>query len=138
MKVVFDSNVYIAEALLGEGASELVRVTFTAGWRVGVADYIAGEVERVLLEKFKVRRRAAALTRKRILRRAFVVETALGRHAVLSDEADSAVLATALAYGADYLVSNDHDLRALHPYEGLHIVSMNEYRQLLRERGLIK
>jgi len=53
------------------------------------------------------------------------------------DAADSPILQAAVAAGADYLVTNDSDLLALHPYQGLRIISMTEYMQLLRNEGLM-
>lgn len=37
MKVFFDTNVYIAEALLGETAEALLAATESAGWRFTAA-----------------------------------------------------------------------------------------------------
>jgi predicted nucleic acid-binding protein len=52
------------------------------------------------------------------------------------DPADCEVLRTALQVGAHYLVTNDRHLIALHPYEGVQIISMADYRRLLEEHGL--
>jgi hypothetical protein len=35
-----------------------------------------------------------------------------------------------------HLVTNDRHLLALHPYEGLHIISMADYQQCLVAQGL--
>lgn len=50
MKVFFDTNVYVAEALLGTTAQELVAAFEKAGWRVYVSTYLLDELERVLVE----------------------------------------------------------------------------------------
>jgi len=42
-----------------------------------------------------------------------------------------------LASGADYLVTNDRHLLALHPYEGLQIITMADYQRLLTADGLL-
>ena len=34
MKVFFDTNVYVAEALLGEASTRLIEATVAAGWRM--------------------------------------------------------------------------------------------------------
>jgi predicted nucleic acid-binding protein len=39
--------------------------------------------------------------------------------------------------GADYLVTNDRHLLELDPYEGLRILSMSAYYDLLRAEGRI-
>jgi putative PIN family toxin of toxin-antitoxin system len=137
MKIVFDTNVYVAEALLGQAAEAMIDATLKARWRVFVSDHILVEVQRVLAEKLKLSRRFAAMTRHRVARRCVSVEPSESRHRVAADADDTPVLRTALAAGVDYLVTNDQDLLQLDPYEGLRIISMDDYSRLLRDRGLL-
>jgi len=51
MKVFFDTNVYVAEALLGGAAERIVAATLEARWRIFSSDYVLDETERVLGEK---------------------------------------------------------------------------------------
>jgi predicted nucleic acid-binding protein len=55
----------------------------------------------------------------------------------MSDPKDCPILRAALESGADCLVSNDVHLLSLNPYQGLRIISMAEYHQLLTEQGLL-
>ena len=135
MKVFFDTNVYVAEALLGQMAEQLVEATERASWRTYASLYLLDELERVLTVKLGFSRRLAVLSRGRIIRRAKLVEPTASRHAVPGDPADNPILQAALAAGADYLVTNDSHLLALDPYEGLRIVSMDSYYQLLHNEG---
>ena len=137
MKIFFDTNVYVAEALLGEAAEEMVTATERAGWRVFASVYLLDELERVLTEKLGFSRRLAVLSRQRTVRRTKLVEPAASRHVVPQDSDDGPILRAALAAGADYLVTNDRHLLALHPYEGLQILSMTDYRRLLAAEGLL-
>jgi putative PIN family toxin of toxin-antitoxin system len=137
MKIFFDTNVYIAEALLGAGAEEMLAVTQRLKWRIFSSRYVLDEVERVLTDKLEFSRRFGVLTRARVRRRAILVDIPTSRHTVPRDPADSPVLTAALASGADLLVTNDPHLLALHPYEGLRIISMSDYFQLLVESGHI-
>ena len=137
MKVFFDTNVYIAEALLGAGAEQMVSVSRRLKWRIFTSSYVLDEVERVLVEKLQFTRRFAVLTRARVHRRAILVDVPASRHTVPGDPADSPVLAAALAAGADLLVTNDPHLLAINPYEGLRIISMSDYFQLLVDAGHI-
>jgi predicted nucleic acid-binding protein len=82
MKVFFDTNVYVAEALLGEAAEEMVAATERAEWRIFASTYLLEEFERVLTESLGFARRLAVLSRQRILRRARLVEPGTSRHAV--------------------------------------------------------
>jgi uncharacterized protein len=138
MKIFFDTNVYVAEALLGQGAQRMIQATLNASWRIYVSPYVAAESQRVISDKLGFPKRFAFITRVRILRRATMVEPLPSRHAVPKDTADNSILQAALAAGADYLVTNDEHLLALDPYEGLRIVSMNAYLQVLENEGLPK
>jgi putative PIN family toxin of toxin-antitoxin system len=137
MKVFFDTNVYVAEALLGDMASKIVDATAAARWRIYCSEYVLDEVERVIAEKLGMSPRLAALTRDRVRRRATVAALPASRHQVSVDIADSPILAAAIAGGVDLLVSNDRHLLALDPYESLRIVSMADYRQILIENGVL-
>jgi putative PIN family toxin of toxin-antitoxin system len=135
MKIFFDTNVYIAEALLGETAERIVAATERASWRIFASTYLLDELERVLVDKLEFSRRLASLSRVRVIRRSKLVEPGASRHEVPQDPADSPILRAALAAGGDYLVTNDRHLLALDPYEGLRIISMYAYHQLLRDEG---
>jgi putative PIN family toxin of toxin-antitoxin system len=137
MKIFFDTNVYIAEALLGENAAELLGATEHASWRIHASDYLLDELERVL-ERLGFSRRLALSSRQRIIRRASLVEPGASRHEVPTDAADTPILRAAVAAGVDYLVTNDRHLLGLDPYEGVRIVSMTDYRQILVNEGHIR
>lgn len=136
MKVVFDTNVYVAEALGGDTARRLLASTERASWRVHVSQYILDELMSVMTEDLGLSRRSAMLAAVRALRRGRLVEPIPSRHAVPRDPADGDVLRTALRAGSDYLVTNDRHLLALHPYEGVRIVTMAEFRRALEDQGL--
>ncbi len=138
MKVFFGTNVYVAEALLGQAAEQLIEATERAAWRIYATSYVLDELERVLTEKLEFSRRLASLSRTRVVRRAKLVEPGASRHVVPLDPADNPIVRAAVAAGVDYLVTNDAHLLALDPYEGIRIVSMNAYLQLLREEGFLE
>ena len=136
MKVFFDTNVYVAEALLGRGAERMIAATAAARWRTYVSRHVLDEVRRVIT-RLGFGRRFATLSQGRIRRRCSLVTPPPSRHAVRQDAEDSPILRAALACGADYLVTNDAHLLDLHPYEGLEIVTMAQYLRILREQGLL-
>lgn len=137
MKVYFDTNVYVAEALIGETAEILVETTLEASWRIYASEYLLNELERVLVENLGFTRKLALLSRRRIIRRATLVEPGESRHVVPGDKADTPILRAAVAASVDYLVTNDRRLLELDPYEGIRIVSMTRYRQILVDEGLL-
>ena len=136
MKILFDTNVYVAEALLGEVAEEMVAATARASWRVFASSHVLDELERVIKE-LGFSQRLASLVRRRIIRRATMVEPGSSHHDVGADVKDTPVLRAALCAGVDYLVTNDRHLLDLNPYEGLRIISMSEYYRVLVSEGLI-
>jgi putative PIN family toxin of toxin-antitoxin system len=137
MKVFFDTNVYVAEALLSEAAAELVAATQRGSWRIFVSTHVLDELKRVLTEELGFSPRLALLSRRRVLRRATVVEPGTSRHEVPQDMNDTPVLRAALDAGVDYLVTNDRHLLDLNPYESLRIISMTTYHQILVSESLI-
>ncbi len=137
MKIFFDTNVYIAEALLGATAERLIQATLKGSWRVFTSPQVLDEVQRVMETRLRCSRRFAVLTRKRVMRRASLVFPRPSRVSVPGDPDDSPILQAAVLAGADYLVTNDRHLIELSPYGGLRIVSMADYHQLLVERGLL-
>lgn len=137
MKIFFDTNVYVAEALVGGTAEIMLSATADASWRIFISHYVMDELERVLTEDLAFPRRLARLTRQRCRRRAVQVKELPSRHEVPGDPADSSILRAALEAGVDYLVTNDKQLLNLDPYEGLRIISMTGYYQLLVAQGLL-
>jgi putative PIN family toxin of toxin-antitoxin system len=136
MKIFFDTNVYVAESLLGEAAVRMVDATRRARWRISASRYLLDELAHVLVDELGFSRHLTILSQRRIIRRSPLVE---GRSSaqVPDDPKDSPILQAALACGADYLVTNDRHLLRLDPYEGLRIISMSDFDTLLRQEGLI-
>jgi len=44
MKVFFDTNVYVAEALLGEAAERMLEATRRSSWRIFTSSYVLAEI----------------------------------------------------------------------------------------------
>lgn len=137
MKVFFDTNVYVAEALLGDAAERMVKATVKGSWRIYSSIFVLDELERVLAEELGFSRRLAILSRKRILRRSILTDPTATRHVVPDDPQDGPILQAALEAGVDYLVTNDKHILQLSPYEGLQIITMTDYFSLLAHKGLI-
>ena len=137
MKVFFDTNVYVAQALLGRAAERMINATMANRWRIYSSDYVLDEVERVMARQLGFSRRLATLTKARVRRRSSLISAQPSRHAVPRDAKDSPILRAALACAADYLVTNDRHLLELHPYEGIQILSVDRYLRLIEEQGLL-
>ncbi|MEI8194878.1 MAG: putative toxin-antitoxin system toxin component, PIN family [Phycisphaerae bacterium] len=137
MKIFFDTNVHIADALLGKAATRMLEATRRGKWRMFTSQYVLDEVGHVLVDDLGFSSRLAILAQRRILRR-FVLVKGHSKAIVPLDPKDSPILQAALLCGADYLVSNDRHLLVLDPFEGLRIISMDRYWELLKSAGLLK
>jgi predicted nucleic acid-binding protein len=115
----------------------MINATAGARWRIYCSTHVVDEVRRVI-RRLGFPQRLASLSQDRIRRRSILVKPPSSRHAVPRDPQDSPILRAALACGADYLVTNDQHLLELDPYEGLAIVSMDRYLEIIRERGLLE
>jgi uncharacterized protein len=138
MKVLFDTNVYVSETLVGGLAEAIIDAARIARWRIFVSTYLLDELERVLRDKLQFSSRIAALARQRVRHRCELSAPPDSRHAVASDPIDSPILRIAIDAGVDYLVTNDSHLLKMHPYEGIRILSMREFAGVLRAEGFLK
>ena len=137
MKIFFDTNVYVAEALDGRAAADMVRATWKAGWRIHASQFVLDETRRVLMEVFEFPSSLAENTTGHIKRHAQIFDPPPSRHEVPDDPNDGPILRAALASGADYLITNDRHLLVLNPYTGLRIISMAAYHDVLMTEGLL-
>lgn len=137
MKILFDTNVYVSRALTGGGAEETIEAVLRARWRVFVSAFLLAEVERVMIEKLGRSTRFARRVRRRIERECRTTRVGSSRHRVSRDVNDDPTLIAAITASVDYLVTNDDDLLCMDPYEGVRIVSLQSFRRVLRENGLI-
>ena len=137
MKIFFDTNVYVSEAIGGRGAELLIRATLAGRWRIYCSDYVQDELARVLTEDMGLSPRLVELARSKLSKRSVLVSRTSSA-TVPEDAKDKPILQVALGCGADYLVTNDRHLLALDPFQSLRIISMDSYFELLRGEGLLK
>lgn len=88
MKIFFDTNVYVAETLLGRAAERMIAATLAGRWRVYCSDHVLDEVGRVI-RRLGFAQRVATLTQRRVRQRSTLVEPPASRHAVRDDPARS-------------------------------------------------
>ena len=137
MKVFLDTNVYIAEALLGGAAESMLIATTRASWRIFCERLRAGRGRGRNDGTPRLFNPLGKAHPKTLPRRAVCVNESSSHHEVPGDPADSPILRAAIGAGVDYLVSNDRHLLELDPYEGVRIISMTAYFELLTNEGLL-
>jgi len=99
------------------------------------SEFILQEFEEKLILKGKVEAAKAARTRAEIFANSIIVPIEPLPKPVCRDPDDDAILATAVAAGADLLVTGDKDLLVLSTFRGIPIVTPAECLARLREPG---
>jgi putative PIN family toxin of toxin-antitoxin system len=134
VKAVFDTNVLVA-AFVTEGlCSKILMRGRKRQFHLIVCPIILREFEDVLIKKFFASRNevrsALEIVSETIHRIVRPSETVQG---ICRDPDDDAILACALAAGADYLVTGDADLLALKTFRGIRIITPREFELLFND-----
>jgi putative PIN family toxin of toxin-antitoxin system len=135
VKVLFDTNVHVSDAILGGSATRAITATLKARWKVFVCQTILTELERVIRTKFNRSQSFANATVQTLRDVSEVAEEPMCRHHVPGDPDDTPILRAAMAAGVDYLVTGDEKLLALSRMEGVRIISRSEYLHVLQSHG---
>jgi putative PIN family toxin of toxin-antitoxin system len=131
VKVVLDTNVLLA-AFATRGLCEAVFAACLASHEIVLSEHILGELHRHLRGKFKVPPRQVDAILAFLRDNATVVTPAKVPANACRDRSDLAVLGTALAAGADCLVTGDRDLLDLKTFHGIPILSPRAFHDRLR------
>ena len=122
MKVVFDTNVFIAAALKGSFAEDILKMASTNLVILICSEEILYELHEKLDKKFKWDREEINLFTKTIREIAEIVKTEEKVNIVKRDPKDNIILECALAGEADLIVSMDQDLIKLKKFKGAGII----------------
>jgi putative PIN family toxin of toxin-antitoxin system len=131
VKVVLDTNVLLA-AFATRGLCEAVFEACLASHEIALSEYILRELRRHLAGKIKVPPRQADAILSFLREHATLVRPAKVPADACRDRNDLAVLGTALAAGADCLVTGDRDLLELGTYQGIPLLSPRAFHDRLR------
>jgi putative PIN family toxin of toxin-antitoxin system len=127
--VVLDTNALVA-ALVAEGLSREVVHRSARLRALASSAALIDELDEVLRRKFAVTPATAAFV-VAFRQQARLVEPAMLPGPVCRDPDDDLVLATAVAAGADAIVTGDDDLLVLRTYRGIAIVSPRAFLERL-------
>ena len=123
MKIVLDTNIYIAIALHGEFAQDLIEaVTKTPDIKVVTSDEILLELQTKLKEKFSWLETDIDLFITKMKKLSEIVKPAENIDIVKRDPKDNKILECALAGNADLIITADQDLIKLKTFEGIGII----------------
>ncbi len=139
-RVVTDTTILVSAFLrpvAGGAAFELLRLAYAGRFALCLSDEILSETADVLLNRRHLRRRyrysdtdVVAYCRELALHATMVSD--LPPITIVRDPSDDMILATAIAAGADYLVTRDDDLLVLLRHEGIGIVTPEVFLAALR------
>ena len=135
MKVLFDSNIHVSDAIFGGAATRAIKATLQARWKILVCQTILVEVHRVIREKFKRSGSFASATIAMIREISEIADEPMSRHKVEGDASDSPILRAAIGAGIDYLITGDLKILALKVVEGVQIITLGEYIRVLEQYG---
>lgn len=123
MKIVLDTNVYIAVALQGEFAEDIIElVTTNLDITIIASEEILSELQRKLEEKFSWLEEDVDLFITKMRKILKIVKTAEKVNIIKRDRDDNKILECALAGEADLIVTSDQDLIKLKKFNGIGII----------------
>lgn len=124
MRIVLDTNIYIAVALHGEFAEDIIEmVTARSSGIVAVtSEEILLELQQKLNEKFNWLKADIDLFMTKIRNISEVVEVTVKVDMIKRDPEDNKILECAISGQADLIVSSDQDLIKLKSFKGIGII----------------
>ena len=131
MKVCLDRNVLVSAFATRGLAADVLRVVL-AEHELLVPTVVLAEVERVLLHKFKVRVDDWRLVRQVLESQTSVPPPAAPLDVPVRDPDDAWVLASAVAGGADLLITGDADLLSIAAQAPLPVLTPRAFWERLR------
>ena len=128
MRVVFDTNVFVAAFVTDGICSKLLMRGRKRQFDLIAGPIVLQEFERVLIKKFLATRNEVR-NALQIVSEAIhsIVHPSQSVQSVCRDPDDDAVLACAIEARADYLVTGDMDLLELKVFKGVRIVAPRDF-----------
>ena len=121
MRVVLDSNIYVAALTLPGGRADVALAAALNGRYVALlSEPILGETLGVLGRKF-------SRDKEELARAALFLSELRNRLSILGDEPDNRVLECATEGGAELIVTGDKAMLRLGRYQGVEILSLRAF-----------
>ncbi len=123
LRAVLDTNVYLSIFVFPESRIfDLWRLAREGRYTVVISAFIVREFMEKLREKFGVPAEAREIIKRRVLRRADIVQPTTVPTVIADDPDDDHILACAVAGEAAIIVSGNKHLLRLREYHGIPIV----------------
>lgn len=123
MRIVLDTNIYIAAALNSSGFSEeVLNFAIRANFKIVISEEILQEIQSKLTHKFQWPKENIDFFLARIRKITEVVDIRERISVIVRDPEDNKILECAVAGEADLIVSLDQDLIKLKSFKGIGII----------------
>lgn len=122
MRIVFDTNVYIAAVLRGGFAEDIITLADKKAVTLLTSKEILNELENKLIVKFNFTHEQVNLIINRINKLSIKIDTKIKITHINRDPDDNKILECAISGEADLIVSSDQDLIQLKTYKGISII----------------
>ena len=127
MRVVFDTNIFISALVIPKSLAEKAIFKIIEGKdSLLISKEIINELLSVLFTKFSSNSEAISRVAVNLSELAELV-TPTKRVRIFKDEPDNRILECALCGKADVIITGDKEMLKLKEYEGVKIISLNEY-----------
>jgi len=144
LKIVIDTNVFVSAAITGKGKpAQILKAWREEKLEVIISPEILKEIGQVIFRP-KIRKITFWTEKERyqfiedLARICILTPGSLRLKQVVKHTQDHKFLVAAIEGKADYIVSGDRHLRDLGAYRGVKIVSVNEFLQILENKGRSK
>ncbi len=130
MRVVYDTSVLATILSRREEILRLQQAVSKGHVKLVTSPFILNELETVLTKKFKLTKQEAK-SRIHLLSRVSEVITPQFVEKIVRDINDDAIIATAVAGRADYLVTLDKDMLILKKHKDIIIITLAQFKELV-------
>ena len=128
---MFDTNIFISAFIFGGLPRKLLEIARAGLIKLTTSPVLLDELERKLRRKFNWDEPILAETRNDLEQLCDITSTTQSITHIQADPDDDRVLEAAIAGRADYIVSGDKHLLKLGEYEGIRILTVRQFIDLL-------
>ncbi len=122
MRIVFDTNIFIAAALKGGFSEDILKMASSNIVTLVCSEEILHELYQKLVDRFEWKTKDATFFIESIKEISEVVEIKEKLLVITRDPEDNKILECAVSGKADLIVSSDQDLITLKNYQGIGII----------------
>ena len=131
IRAVLDTNIFISALIFGGLPSRLVELGMERKFQMLTSPTLLDELDEKLRNKFKTTPAQADKIRSELESACEVLSTSDHLRVIQDDPDDDRVLECAIVGRANYLVSGDRHLLKLSQFEGIAILNVREFMDIL-------